>query len=110
MLSTTQRSCTFQQPIMLNDKEMEQAAQQLASFRAENGRHQTNLSEMLEKYTTLVEDYKRLKSDYEEERDSRERYKQMARGQDRNPFVLLLVDGDGYVFDDDLVSTGAEGK
>lgn len=50
-----------------------------------------------------------MKSDYEEERDSRERYKQMARGQERNPFVLVLVDGDGYIFDDDLVSNGAEG-
>lgn len=33
----------------------------------------------------------------------------MARGQERNPFVLVLVDGDGYIFDDDLVSNGAEG-
>lgn len=41
-------------------------------------------------------------------RDSRERYKQMARGQERNPFVLVLVDGDGYIFDDDLVGNGAE--
>lgn len=67
------------------------------------------MAEVLEKYGTLIEDYKRLKSDYEEERDARERYKQMARGQERNPFVLVLVDGDGYVFDDDLVSNGAEG-
>lgn len=94
---------------MLNDNDMEQAASSLGRFRTENERHQTTLSEMLEKYTTLIEDYKRLKSDYEEERDSRERYKQMARGQERNPFVLVLIDGDGYVFDDDLISTGAEG-
>ena len=94
---------------MLSEKEMEEAGSQLASFRADNGRHQTTLSEMLEKYTTLIEDYKRLKSDYEEERDSRERYKQMARGQERNPFVLVLIDGDGYIFDDDLISSGAEG-
>lgn len=89
---------------MLSEKDMEQAAQQLASFRAENGRHQTTLTEMLEKYTALIEDYKRLKSDYEEERDSRERYKQMARGQERNPFVLVLIDGDGYIFDEDRKS------
>jgi hypothetical protein len=36
-----------------------------------------------------MEDFKRLKSDYEEERDSRERYKQLAKGQERNPFVLV---------------------
>lgn len=96
-------------PSMITDKEMEQAAGQLASFRTETGTFQTTLSEMLEKYSTLIEDYNRLKSDYEEERDSRERYKQLARGSDRNPFVLVLIDGDGYVFDDDLVSSGAEG-
>lgn len=94
---------------MLSDKDMEQAAGQLASFRTENGRHQITLNEMLEKYSTLIQDYNRLKSDYEEERDSRERYKQLARGQERNPFVLVLIDGDGYVFDDDLVSSGADG-
>lgn len=75
----------------------------------ENKKQQGTLAEVLEKYGTLIQDYKRLKSDYEEERDARERYKQMARGQERNPFVLVLVDGDGYVFDDDFVSNGAEG-
>lgn len=90
---------------MLSEKDMEQASAQLTSFRAA----QTTLSEVLENYTTLIEDYKRLKSDYEEERDSRERYKQMARGQERNPFVLVLIDGDGYIFDDDLISSGPEG-
>ncbi|KAK3707223.1 hypothetical protein LTR37_012223 [Vermiconidia calcicola] len=94
---------------MLADKELDQTAAQLADFRAANEQHHATLSEFLEKYTTLIDDYKRLKSDYEEERDSRERYKQMARGQERNPFVLVLVDGDGYVFEDDLVSTGTEG-
>lgn len=33
----------------------------------------------------------------------------MAKGQERNPFVLVLVDGDGYIFDDDLISSGGEG-
>ena len=94
---------------MRSEKEMEQAAAQLSDFRADSGRHQATLSEMLEKYTTLIEDYKRLRSDYEEERDSRERYKQMARGQERNPFVMVLIDGDGYIFDDGLISSGADG-
>ncbi|KAK0265287.1 hypothetical protein LTR91_004038 [Friedmanniomyces endolithicus] len=48
-------------------------------------------------------------SDYEEARDSRERYKQIARKQERNPFVLVLLDGDNYVFEDDLVTDKIEG-
>lgn len=94
---------------MPTDKELEQTAAQLASFRTASEQHHATLTEVTEKYSALMDDYKRLRSDYEEERDSRERYKQMARGQERNPFVLVLIDGDGYIFDDDLVSKGADG-
>ncbi|KAI1078537.1 hypothetical protein F5B20DRAFT_571542 [Whalleya microplaca] len=89
---------------MLSEKEIGRAAQQLAEYRQNN-----TLSEILERYATLIDDYRRLKSDYEEEREGRERYKQMARSQERNPFVLVLVDGDGYVFNDDLLAAGSEG-
>ncbi|KFH44051.1 hypothetical protein ACRE_051510 [Hapsidospora chrysogenum ATCC 11550] len=89
---------------MLTDHEIDQASRQLASYRQTDA-----LSEILDKYSVLIEDYRRLKSDYEEERDARERYKKMAKGGERNPFVVVLIDGDGYVFDDDLVTHGDEG-
>ncbi|EHK24950.1 uncharacterized protein TRIVIDRAFT_30240 [Trichoderma virens Gv29-8] len=89
---------------MVNDDELERAAKQLANFRTDN-----TLPDILDRYTALIADYRRLKSDYEEERDSREKYKQIAKGQERNPFVLVLIDGDGYVFNGNLVSTGVEG-
>jgi hypothetical protein len=95
--------------IMLGDNELAETSAQLDDLHLSNAKHQETLTEVLGKYGALIESYKRLKSDYEEERESRERYKQMARGQERNPFVLVLVDGDGYIFADDLVSTGAEG-
>lgn len=81
---------------MLGDKEIDAAFNQLAAYRKDN-----TLDDILARYETLLGDYKRLKSDYEEEREARERWKQQARGQERNPFVLVLVDADGYVFDDD---------
>lgn len=49
----------------------------------------------------MIEDYRRLKSDYEEVREAREKYKKLAKDQDKNPFVLMLVDGDGYNVSDD---------
>ncbi|KAL6800549.1 hypothetical protein J3E68DRAFT_435836 [Trichoderma sp. SZMC 28012] len=76
------------------DDELGRAAQQLASFRADSA-----LPEILDRYAALIESYRRLQSDYEEERDARERYKQIARGLERNPFVLVLS----------LVSQGIEG-
>ncbi|KAI0598572.1 hypothetical protein F4775DRAFT_583729 [Biscogniauxia sp. FL1348] len=89
---------------MLSEKEIDDAAQQLAEYQTQNA-----LSEILGRYSNLIASYKRLKSDYEEEREAREKYKQMARGQERNPFVLVLVDGDGYIFNDEVVAAGSEG-
>ncbi|KAL2020317.1 hypothetical protein VTK56DRAFT_8545 [Thermocarpiscus australiensis] len=89
---------------MLSDQEIERAAAQLAQYRRSD-----ELSRLLDQYAVLIEDYKRLKSDYEEEREAREKYKQMAKDLERNPFVLVLVDGDGYVFNDSLLAKRAEG-
>lgn len=83
---------------MLSEPDIQRAASQLAEFRDSN-----TLPDILSCYAGLIEDYRRLRSDYEEERDAREKYKQMARGQERNPFVLVLVDGDAYVFQESLL-------
>ncbi|KAI8630776.1 hypothetical protein F5Y19DRAFT_33644 [Xylariaceae sp. FL1651] len=89
---------------MLTDKEIDEAAEQLAGFRTTNP-----LEDILQRYDDLLISYRRLKSDYEEEKAGRERYKQLARGQERKPFVLVLVDGDGYIFNEDFFLAGAEG-
>ncbi|RMZ08686.1 hypothetical protein D0860_04554 [Hortaea werneckii] len=94
---------------MFSEQQLQQSAGHLADFRHSDIRHQESLAALLDDYAVLIDQYNRLRSDYEEERDARERYKQMARGQERDPFVLVLVDGDGYVFNDDFVSRGAEG-
>ncbi|KAL1836328.1 hypothetical protein VTJ49DRAFT_5299 [Mycothermus thermophilus] len=89
---------------MLTDQEIERARARLAQFRQRD-----ELSQILDHYAFLIENYKRLKSDYEEEREAREKYKQMARDQERNPFVLVLIDGDGYVFKDSLLAKRTDG-
>ncbi|KAI6793169.1 hypothetical protein KC332_g17270 [Hortaea werneckii] len=94
---------------MFSEQQLHQSAGHLADFRHNDIQHRESLAALLDDYAVLIDQYNRLRSDYEEERDARERYKQMARGQERDPFVLVLVDGDGYVFNDDFVSRGAEG-
>ncbi|KAI3579377.1 hypothetical protein IWW34DRAFT_440176 [Fusarium oxysporum f. sp. albedinis] len=89
---------------MLPDATIDSAAEKLAAFRNNNA-----LNDILDQYAVLIKDYKRLKSDYEEDREGRERYKQLARGQERNPFTLVVVDGDGYIFDERFVKDGEEG-
>ena len=56
------------------------SANQLADFWRASNHHQQTLSNLLVKYTALMQGYKRLKSDYEEERNLRERYKQTTKG------------------------------
>ncbi|GAB7362817.1 hypothetical protein MBLNU230_g3120t1 [Neophaeotheca triangularis] len=94
---------------MPDERELSNALGQLRTFEDVSKQQQTSLSDILQNYHTLIEDFRRLKSDYEEERDAREKYKQMARGSERASFVLVLIDGDGYVFDDGLISKGTEG-
>ncbi|KAF6513035.1 hypothetical protein HZS61_007293 [Fusarium oxysporum f. sp. conglutinans] len=53
---------------MLPDETIDRAADTLAKFRNNNA-----LNDILDQYAVLIEDYKRLKSDYEEEREGRER-------------------------------------
>ncbi|SCO54639.1 uncharacterized protein FFNC_15604 [Fusarium fujikuroi] len=89
---------------MLPDATIDSAAKTLAEFRTNDA-----LNDILDQYAVLIEDYKRLKSDYQEEREGRERYKQLVRGQERNPFALVVVDGDGYIFDERFVKDGEEG-
>lgn len=89
---------------MLTEEKLDEAERQLAEYRQND-----TLPDILTAYAKLIEDHRRLNSDYEEERDARERYKKQAKGQERNPFVLVLVDGDGYVLHDRFIQAGAEG-
>ncbi|KAI2642123.1 hypothetical protein GGS21DRAFT_291795 [Xylaria nigripes] len=89
---------------MLTEKEIDDASRKLAEFRTRNSEE-----DFLQRYADLLVSYKRLKSDYEEEKAGRERYKQIARNQEQNPFVLVIVDGDGYIFNDEYLRQGADG-
>ncbi|KAE8152331.1 hypothetical protein BDV25DRAFT_151348 [Aspergillus avenaceus] len=94
---------------MLGDKDIQALGGHLGIVVEENRRHHENVQNLLEEFRVLLDKYNRLKSDYEEEKESREKYKKLARGQERNPFVLVLVDGDGYLFRDSLIKAGSDG-
>lgn len=103
---------------MLRDSDIDSLNGHLASLSREQQKQHDNLQDLLGQFKTLLDDYSSLKSDYEEVKEGREKYKRQARGQvrvdtlaesprakkeeltfnqDRNPFVLVLVDGDGYL-------------
>lgn len=68
---------------MLTDSELDHDQTKLQQFCQESERLATAQAEIVQKYTALIENYKRLQSDYEEARDSREKYKQLAKGKDQ---------------------------
>lgn len=83
--------------MMLAETDLNRLGRQLSDFNLATQARQDALDELTLTYGKLLEDYRILRSDYEEEKESREKYKKLARGQDRNPFVLVLIDADGYV-------------
>jgi hypothetical protein len=57
--------------IILSDSELAEARAQLDHFCFTNSKHQETLKEVLKRYGTLIESYKRPKSDNEEARENR---------------------------------------
>ncbi|CAH0055884.1 unnamed protein product [Clonostachys solani] len=90
---------------MLTEDQLRHSEQALIKFRQDDA-----LSEILDEYAELIRDYNKLKTEYEEARESRERYKKLSKGQDLGQYVIVLIDGDGdgYHFQDDFVRKGAE--
>ncbi|GJC88086.1 hypothetical protein ColLi_10924 [Colletotrichum liriopes] len=60
-------------------------------------------------YEDLLQDYRRLRRENDALHVSIENYKQTSRGPNQKPFVAVLVDGDGYIFDESLYKNGADG-
>jgi hypothetical protein len=75
-----------------------------------NFRRDDTLSKILDDYAELLRDHQKLEIEYEEARESRERYKKLSKGLDRGQYVVVLIDGDGdgYHFHDDFIRKGAE--
>ncbi|KAJ5544183.1 hypothetical protein N7494_005462 [Penicillium frequentans] len=112
---------------MLRESDIDSLNNHLASLSEDNERHHENLHGLLNQFKNLLDDYSSLKSDYEEVKEGREKYKRQVRGQvrkqmpkrsakvtdyirkGRNPFVLVLVDGDGYMFKEHFLKAGSEG-
>ena len=70
---------------MLGDAEIQALDDHLGHVLRENQQHHENLQSLLQQFHLLLDNYNRLKSDYEEEKEAREKYKKLARGQVGNP-------------------------
>ncbi|KAH7117752.1 hypothetical protein B0J11DRAFT_536605 [Dendryphion nanum] len=95
-------------------------AAHMEAFQRSDDARQRLLATVLEKYEELVREHTNLKNDYASERDIRRNYQsevsklnyqysQIQLSLDSSSFVLALIDGDGVIFQDALLSAGANG-
>lgn len=66
---------------MLGDADLQILDNELDAVAGDDQQHHERLQKLLDQSRDLVESYRLLKSDYEEEKEAREKYKKLARGQ-----------------------------
>lgn len=66
---------------MLGDADLQGLDNQLGALLRDNQQHHENVQNLLKQFQALIESYNLLKSDFEEEKEAREKYKKLARGQ-----------------------------
>jgi hypothetical protein len=64
---------------MISAADPEKLQSDLSAFSESQINHAQKLEAVVQDYTKLIEAYRNLKSDYEEARDSREKYKRIAK-------------------------------
>jgi hypothetical protein len=67
--------------MLLRDSDIDSLTNQVAALSGENQSHHEKLQLVLGQFRSVLEDYSALKSDYEEVKEGREKYKKQARGQ-----------------------------
>ncbi|CAO2656000.1 Nn.00g048030.m01.CDS01 [Neocucurbitaria sp. VM-36] len=96
---------------MLADGKVDSLDTHLEQFKLNEQNRQNDLQNLLREYGQLLDDYKVLKKAFEEKgTKTRAEVPTIARAQkNRNPYVLVLVDGNGYIFNDELIREKEEG-
>ncbi|RMZ74557.1 Zinc finger CCCH-type [Pyrenophora seminiperda CCB06] len=102
---------------MLADTKINSLDTRLEQFKLNDQSRQVDLTNLLQEYGQLLEEYKVLKSSYENISFGNTAYldakaptpTEPAPAVSRNPYVLVLVDGNDYVFNDELISDKEEG-
>ncbi|MCJ1477314.1 hypothetical protein MMC13_005985 [Lambiella insularis] len=82
---------------------------QLMTFRAQDEKRLEFIQTLLDERQSLSAKCLVLDNDLEIQVKARRELQIKASAQENNPFVLLLVDGDHYIFDQQLLKAGAEG-
>ncbi|KAF1967128.1 hypothetical protein BU23DRAFT_543353 [Bimuria novae-zelandiae CBS 107.79] len=99
---------------MLGAAKLDSLDTRLEQFKLSNQNSQHELQTLLKEYSQLLEDYKVLWNAKIREASKSNSVSSNASSspvleKPRNPYVLVLIDGNGYVFNDELVKDKEEG-
>ncbi|KAF2652677.1 hypothetical protein K491DRAFT_695392 [Lophiostoma macrostomum CBS 122681] len=97
---------------MLADGKIDSLDTHLEQFKLNNQTNQNDLQIVLKEYSQLLDDYKTLKQAYIDKGTGVQRGPLIdvedPQGA-RNPYVLVLIDGNSYIFNDELIKDKEEG-
>lgn len=95
---------------MLADGKLNSLDTRLEQFKLHNDKGQDELKGVLRDYAQLIEDYKSLKRSTEQEANGvLINDTEAPLDKSRNSYFLVLIDGNGYLFNDELVRDKEEG-
>ncbi|ORY08516.1 hypothetical protein BCR34DRAFT_569763 [Clohesyomyces aquaticus] len=92
---------------MLGDVQIMSLDTHLERFKLQNQANEIELQKVLIEYSELLEEYKNLKKVFDQKSSSNGHVTLPRKS--RSPYVLVLVDGNGYIFNNELVSEKEEG-
>ncbi|KAF2734279.1 hypothetical protein EJ04DRAFT_577050 [Polyplosphaeria fusca] len=101
-------------PLLLSESKVDSLDTHLEQFKLNYQNNQNDLQVILREYSQLLEDYKALRTSYQGKNGISSSSTPIngeaaARETIRNPYILVLVDGNGYVFNDELAKEKEEG-
>ncbi|CAI6316084.1 unnamed protein product [Periconia digitata] len=98
---------------MSNDRKLNSLDTKLEQFRLSNSRHQDDVQNIIKGYSALIEEHSRLLDENKVLKDeSIKEAVHVAAFPSRTvprPYVLVLVDGNNYIFNDELIREKEEG-
>ncbi|KAL4804725.1 hypothetical protein BDV18DRAFT_161815 [Aspergillus unguis] len=101
---------------MLGKSETRALDASLDALRENDQKYRNDLQQVLGQFRFLLDSYNRLRDDYKKKEEELRQFNatkqskiQESRTQSGTPFVLVLVDGDGYLFQESLIRNGEKG-
>ncbi|KAK3637797.1 hypothetical protein LTR56_012003 [Elasticomyces elasticus] len=94
---------------MSADEEVDQSSLHTMNPKPQRRNSEESISEISTKSNSLRQDHEDLKAKYEQAQLDRDYYKELAHDMQGGPFVVLLVDGNEYMFNDELMRDSISG-